>query len=316
MNQSAFFACFVAYAWMSACSNDNSQESTILAAPVQQKISSCSFQDRQFPANLLVLAGGSYSGRRTSRQIDDSGHEATVMDVVVNVPDTPVALMLGSHEPTIWNISRTPETRITAIVLSGYYTQVLTGVSPDVPVLNSTFHNKGPCDLFYLADDGMENLQSLAQQLFGRPLTQKYFATEGQLVIGQPVSSGMNLVADPSAAIESFYTPGAPPAATAGIREALERGVLRRATMGDALEWERAFRRHLQLEAGSAPPMPSVHGNKSDMLDNAFIVLKPFVFPSGLYGEAATTFFVPRGVPFPTGKPGHSTVNDYNQLRQ
>lgn len=301
---------------MPACGNGNFQEPERLVAPVPQKVASCGSEDRPFPENLLVLAGGAYSGRKTGRQMDDSGHEATVMEVAVNVPSTPVALMLGNHEPTIWKVSRTPETRIAAIVLSGYYTQALTGVSPDVPVLNSTFHNKGPCGLFYLADDGMEKLESLAQQLFGRPLTQKYFATEGRLTIGRPVGSGTNLVADHTIAIESFYTPGAPPAAAAGIREALERGVLRRATLGDALAWERAFRRHLELEAGSAPPMPVVQGNDADLLDNAFVLLKPFALPSGLYGEAATTFFVPRGVPLPTGKPGHSAINDYNQLRQ
>lgn len=277
---------------------------------------SCGFPDQRFPDNLVVLAGGAYAGQKTGRQIDDSGHEATVMDVVVNVPGTPVALMLGNHEPTIWKVSRTPETRIAAIVLSGYYTQRLTGVSPDVPVLNSTYQNNVPCDLFYLADDGMEKLESLTQQLFARPLTEKYFAKEGRLVIGRPVSTIANLVVDHTIAIESLYWADAPPSGAAGIRDALMQGILRQATLGDTLDWERAFRRHLELQVGSAPPMPVTQGNESDMLENVFVVLKPFALPSGLYGEDASTFFVPKGVPLPTGKPGHAVVNDYNQLRQ
>ena len=283
---------------------------------IQAKPHSCSFADQKFPDNLAVLAGGAYSGRKTGHQIDDSGHEATVMDVVVNVPGIPVALMLGNHEPTIWTVSRTPETRIAAIVLSGYYAQVLTGVSPDIPVLNSTYQNKGPCDVFYLADTGMEKLESVAHQLFARPVMEKFFAKEGRVVIGRPVSIAANLLTDHTIAIESFYTSDAPPAGAVGIREALERGLLRQATLGDALEWEGAFRRHLELEVGSAPPMPVIQGNNTDLLENAFVVLRPFALPSGLYGGAASTFFVPRGVPLPTGKPGHSAINDFNQLRQ
>lgn len=287
-----------------------------MVTPIEQKLVSCGFEDRTFPANMVVMAGGAYSGRKGGRQIDYSGHEATLMEVVVNVPGTPVALMLGNHEPTIWKVLRTPETRISAVMLSGYYTQVLTGVSLDIPVLNGFFQNKGPCDLYYLADDGIKNLEAMAQQVFSRPVMEKYFAAEGYLVIGQPVSASTNLVTDHLISIESFYSFGAPPAAAAGIHEALSKGVLRQATLDDAIAWDRAFRRHLELEAGSAPPMPVIQGNDAGLLENAFVVLKPFTLPSGLYGEAASTFFVPRGVPFPTGKLGHSAVNDYNQLRK
>ncbi|MBK7956178.1 MAG: hypothetical protein IPK02_20760 [Candidatus Accumulibacter sp.] len=118
--------------------NERSLEQRTNMTSIQQTPASCSFVNIQFPENLVVIAGGAYSGRKTGRQIDESGHEATVMDVVVNVPDKPVALLLGSHEPTIWKIVHTPQTRIAAIVLSGYYTQVLNGISSEIPLLNST----------------------------------------------------------------------------------------------------------------------------------------------------------------------------------
>ncbi len=284
---------------------------------IQQTPASCSFVNIQFPENLVVIAGGAYSGRKTGRQIDESGHEATVMDVVVNVPDKPVALLLGSHEPTIWKIVHTPQTRIAAIVLSGYYTQVLNGISSEIPLLNSTYVNQGPCGHFYLADDGMNKLEPLAQRLFQRSLQNKFFAVEGRLMIGRPVGSEVSLLTDNSTPMESFFTKLAPPAGVVGIREALEQGVLRQATLGDAVAFARAFQRHRELEFGAEPiPIAATDGKESDLLENAYVVLNPFVLPSGLYGSAAATFFVPLGVPRPTGKPGHAQINAYDQLRQ
>lgn len=284
---------------------------------IQQPSALCSFANLQFPKNLIVIAGGAYSGKKAGRQIDESGHEATVMDVVVNVPDKPVALMLGSHEPTIWNIVRTPETRIAAVVLSGYYAQVLHGVSSDIPMLNSTYVNKGPCGHFYLAEHGMSELEPLAQELFQRPLQNKYFAVDGRLVIGRPVDSEGSLLANNTIPKQSIFSKSAPSAGLVGIREAQEKGVLQQATLGDALAFARAFQRHRELEFGAEPIAIAAPGGKeSDLLDNAYVVLKPFVLPSGLYGGAAATFFVPLGVPRPSGKPGHSQINDFNQLRQ
>jgi hypothetical protein len=43
-------------------------------------------------------------------------------------------------------------------------------------------------------------------------------------------------------------------------------------------------------------------------------VLKPMQFPAGLYGAHSATFFVPKGVPLPTGNAGHSAVLDFNTM--
>ncbi|WP_457335838.1 hypothetical protein [Rhizobacter sp. P5_C2] len=45
----------------------------------------------------------------------------------------------------------------------------------------------------------------------------------------------------------------------------------------------------------------------------AYVVLKPMMFPAGLYGGNSATFVVPVGTPVPTGNPGHSTVHDLNK---
>jgi len=40
--------------------------------------------------------------------------------VAVNQRGTPVVLMLGAYEPTVWNIGWTQGTQIVAVMASGY----------------------------------------------------------------------------------------------------------------------------------------------------------------------------------------------------
>ena len=45
----------------------------------------------------------------------------------------------------------------------------------------------------------------------------------------------------------------------------------------------------------------------------AYVVLDTFTYPVGLYGRHAVTFFIPKGVPRPSGNPGHSVIYDFNR---
>ncbi|MEJ2677035.1 MAG: hypothetical protein P8011_17955 [Acidihalobacter sp.] len=64
----------------------------------------CKFEGLTVPGNTVVYAAGGYRGRDTGFQIDQSGHAARQFDVAVNSPNRPVALILASYEPTIWNM--------------------------------------------------------------------------------------------------------------------------------------------------------------------------------------------------------------------
>ena len=46
----------------------------------------------------------------------------------------------------------------------------------------------------------------------------------------------------------------------------------------------------------------------------AYVVLKAYALPAGLYGANSATFFVPKGVPRPSGNLGHSTLYDFNTM--
>lgn len=275
----------------------------------------CALAGLQLPENVAVFAAGAYSGRKLAFQIDQSGHEGTQIDVAVNSSARPVVLMLGAYEPTIWNIGWSPGTRILAVLVSGYHRQAVAGLQAQVPQLNSSYDNRGPCGYFYIGSDNLAALNPMARRVFGRPVDMVFPAENGRVVVGDALRAGTRLLTSPEVAPASFRDPGAPLAGPAGLEDAVRRGVLRRATAADADAWADAVMRSspprdLPPVAGQGvprPPRPSLH--------NAYVVLKPFTLPAGLFGAHAATLLVPVGVPRPEGNAGHSTIYDFNTLQ-
>ncbi|WPP01657.1 hypothetical protein SFA35_10050 [Pseudomonas sp. HR96] len=281
----------------------------VSAAPI------CGFENFTAPADLVVYAAGGYSGREVGFQIDQSGNQATQFDIAVNSPDKPVALILGAYDPTVWNIGWTPGTRIVAVYVSGYNRQVLAGLDSTVPVLNSSYENKGPCGYSYVSRDSTVGLNPLSRRLFGQPVSMVYPGDKsGKILIGSPLGPNPRLVTSSAVTPDSLRDKQGPLAGQAGIDEAVRNGSLRAATRDDVQAWVDAraaatpAERDVPPVAGGAAarPLPSVSG--------AYVVLKAFTFPAGLYGGHAVTFYVPRGVPLPTGQRGHSAVYDFNSL--
>ena len=266
------------------------------------------------PEDYSLLGAGGYSGRSLDRQIDQSGHEATQIDVVVNSGAKPVVLMLGAYEPTIWNISWTRNSYIAAIVLSGYHHQVAAGVPKDVPVMTATYDNKNPCGYFYSSSEGNEKINPLARRLFGRPVALFYPVKDGRVTIGDPVADMTGLLTARDNPPEQHFDQTAPLAGMAGLEDGLKRGLLRRATQQDADEWFAADA--AATPARDEPPVAGGKEPKSPRISphEAYVVLGPFRYPAGLYGGNSATFFVPKGVPAPSGNPGHSAVYDFNAL--
>jgi uncharacterized membrane protein len=275
----------------------------------------CEFVGATFPADMVVYAAGAYAGKETNFQIDQSGHQATRMDVTVNQPDKPVALILGAYEPTIWNVSWTADTRIVAVYISGYHRQAITGIDKSVPVLNSSYDNKGACGYLYMTEDNYGKINPLSRQLFGRGADTIYPAKNGKVAVGNDLLAATPLLTSSDLpAVEAFYDQNAPLAGTAGLEEAVSKGILRPATQQDAQDWadaEAARTPHKNL-----PPVAGQTGNRSKPphVYRGYVVLKQFVYPAGLYGANAATFFIARGVPKPQGNPGHSAVYDFNRM--
>jgi hypothetical protein len=275
----------------------------------------CKFDELQVPKDAIVYAAGGYAGRDTGFQIDQSGHSATQFDIAVNSPSKPVILMLGAYEPTIWNLGWSDGTRILAVLASGYHRQVVAGLNSDVPLLISSYDNRGPCGYFYVGEKGNSWLNPKSRALFGKPVELIFLGDKsGKMVIGEPLAKGSNLVTSSSNRPESYQDPDAPLAGQAGIDEALSKGLIRRATVADANRWVEALvantpEQDIPPIAGLGLPKP-----RKPSVYNGFVVLKKFTYPAGLYGARSVTFFIGKGVPKPDGNPGHSVVYDFNTL--
>ncbi len=260
-----------------------------------------------------VFAAGAYGGRDLGFQIDQSGSEAGRIDVAVNQPGgVPVILMLGSYDPTIWHVGWSRGTRIAAVLVGGYHRQVVTGLPKDVPVLVSTYDNKGPCGYFYVSAERARTLNPIARRAFGRPVDMVYLAQQGRVVVGDALGSAAGLITDAGGqSDESFRIADARLAGEAGLAYAVSQGWLREASQADASAWLAARN---AKPAADVPPIAGGRPAGNISLHNGYVVLKAFTLPEGLYGAHSGTFFVPKGVPRPRGGLGHSTLYDFNTL--
>lgn len=200
----------------------------------------CGFAELKLPEQFSVFAAGAYSGRQIAFQIDQSGHEGTQIDVAVNSPGKPVVLMLGAYEPTIWNIGWSQQTRIAAVLVGGYHRQAVAGLKPGTPLLNSSYDNKGPCGYFYVTADNLAPLNPLSKRVFGRAVDMVFPATNGKVVVGEPLPAGVALVTSGATTPDSFHDKAAPMAGPAGLADAVRKGLLRKATAADAEAWSEA----------------------------------------------------------------------------
>lgn len=287
------------------------------ASDTQYNNNPCKFPNLNLPENVMVYAAGAYAGKKIDFQIDQSGNQAGQIDVAVNSPDKPVVLMLGAYDPTLWNIGWTKGTNILAVFASGYHRQVISGLSKQTPRLVSTYDNKGACGYFYIKEDSSNALNPRSRALFNRPVNMVYIAKNGSVIVGSDLSNDTGLVTSGDQAPSSYNDKSAALAGVPGLENAAKLGILRAATREDAFKWAEAERKELLLKDKNQDIPPVAGGSKLKIPDffHGYVVLKPFSFPEGLYGANSGTFFVPKGIPRPTGNPGHSIVYDYNSMQ-
>ncbi|WP_175541811.1 DUF2339 domain-containing protein [Polaromonas sp. YR568] len=281
------------------------------AAPV--KVSdACTVFTGQLPPDYVLYAGGAYSGSKLGFQIDQSGHEATRFDVLVNQPGKKVVLALGAYEPSVWNIRWSPGTVVAGVLVSGYHSQAVAGLGSEVPVLNASYDNRSVCGYFYLDRDDVAKSDAMVRKLFGRSAQTYFVASGGQVAFGNQAAS---YIQGSGPTVDSFRDKNVPLAGQPGIEQLIREGKLRIATQQDVTAWRDAVNRAQNLPqlnvVGAGPQRTS--GNIS--AGNAYVVIKPMRFPAGLYGAHSVTFLVAAGVPRPEGNPGHSGVYDMNQPR-
>jgi hypothetical protein len=271
---------------------------------------SCGFINLHLPKRIKIFALQG-SGIKQNFQIDQSGEMATQADVAVNEPSTPVVLILGNHAPTIWNIGWTRGTHVIAVIAGGYGQQILNGLSPDVAVRSISGTGKDACSSFLSPLDRENGVNPVSRQVFGQPVDMLYPVKDGKVVAGEPLPAHASLVTDDSARQPaSFQIPKSDWAGPPALAEAAQAGYLRPAADADADAWLAA--EHPSSDDDDLPPNANGSPKRRLFVMNGYVVLKAYTLPKGLYGTHAATFFVPKGIPRPSGDPGHSTIYDFN----
>lgn len=286
--------------------------------------SKCDFLGKNLPKDTIVVAAGSYSGRLVPFQIDQSGHQATQFDIGVHA-DKPVALLLSAYAPTIWSLGWTQNTRIVAVFATGYHRQAVAGLPPGVPLIVTDHAAKDGCVHQYLSRSNLAWVNPASRTIFGKEATRVYPDHKNGLIeITESTRAKLLYVSSPVKTPEMFRDVSAPPAGKAGIEEAIRKGILRKATAADFEQVKVAYvKLATKRSSTNRPDVPPVAGSPANALPsvpmpqymshNAYVVLKPFVFPAGLHGADSVTVIVPKGVAAPTGNPGHSQVFDLNK---
>ncbi|MES2535982.1 MAG: DUF2339 domain-containing protein [Pseudomonadota bacterium] len=278
------------------------QAAVTLPAQTINVLDACSAFTSKLPDQYVLLAGGAYRGKNLNFPIDQSGKAATRFDVYVNEPGKNVVLALGAYEPSVWNIHLASGTNIAGLFLSGYYQQVVAGVSPATPILLSTYVSSSPCGYFYLSQENAGKADMLMKKIFGRSAQIYFIANDGRIDFGQPAPP-QAFSQSGGVTVDSYRDRNAPLAGKDGLDQLMKEGKLRIATQADLDAVTRAKNREINV-AGAA-----VERRSSGPFGlQAYVILAPMRFPVGLHGAHSVTFLLAPGVPTPEGNPGHSRV--------
>lgn len=99
------------------------------------------------------------------------------------------------------------------------------------------------------------------------------------------------------------------------LDRAIQAGAIRKATAQDVQAFRDAYIEKKYLKKGLLTPEneDALSVTRVDV-SRAYVVLTTFTFPSGLVNEYKAVFFVPTGVPKPSGDYGHSAIYDFATL--
>jgi len=276
----------------------------------------CDFSNVEFSLNLIVYAGGAYSGNKINIQIDQSGHQTTKFNVAVNSPNAPVALILGAYEPSVWDIKWTEKTKISAVYATGHHRQVVTGLPNNVPVITSSSRQIPKClGNISVPNKKLKRLNSLSKRLFDKKVYLVTSGSKGKLRFGETFTTKTKFFTNSENTIERYIDPSLPLAGEKGLDKLVSKGSLRKATKQDSNKWAKLKLNQLKegLPPDSEGELESRYKRKFSA--TGYVILKAMRIPAGLFGAHRTNFFLESGVPFPEGDLGHSNLYDFNTMK-
>lgn len=245
-------------------------------------------------------------------QIDAQEDEAVLMNVEINKPGKRIALLLvGYNKPIIWDISRSKDTTIAAILVSGSHRSAVSGIDAKTPVIVTSAQNPKTCTDFYLnADpDFRDRTDEKSKLLFGRKPDKFFQGSEKTTVLGLEVGDKSKLIRNTENSPLHHRAPNTPATGEAGLREAMSKGLIRSMTKSDIAAWEtEANKFHL-----TGTNLKADQSRRPD-INRGYVVLQPFTIPANLAGAHSIDFILPKEIEVPIGPPTHSTIFDYRTM--
>ena len=264
----------------------------------------------QLPEDLYVYAAGAYKGKDLPfSSTEGSKHTMTEMFINVHEPTKPVALILGAYDPVIWQIRWSKETRLAAVYISGSEPQYLSGLPPDIPVIIS---DSGSCGRDYVSEMTLDWINPMSVRLFGKKADGVYVTgRDGFINIGRQ-SSNIEYFNEYAKTSDSYRPEGVPLPGRAGIRAAIEQGIIRRANGDDYETLAAILNQDRNIPPVHGVDLPKHPALKYFRLNNAYVIMKPFTIPD--MGEIVDAHFILlKGVPYPQGSSRHIIIFDLNR---
>lgn len=276
----------------------------------------CDFSGIKFSPNLIVYAGGAHSGSPTIYQIDQSG-VSTEFDVAINSPDSPVALILSAHEPSMWNIKWTENTKIEAVFATGSNKQIILGLANNVPVITTKYNDATPCSSVYIDPKSFDNVNSLSLSLFQRKVSLVTLAKRGDLGFGEAFSHKVPFFTNVESTIYEYIDPLFSYSGKYGLNNLISKGYLRTYNGKDIDKW---IKLKLNQRMENLPPESGIEDSSKykpyiNFDKKGYVILKKIRIPAGLFARDSVTFFLDENVPYPEGKLDHNTLYDFNTLK-
>ena len=276
----------------------------------------CSFSDIELPNNAEVYAVGVYSGENIIYQIDETSFsQPTGVDIYINEPDKPAILLLVGNHVNVWQIKRTPKTKIIAVYAGNYNKTWVLGLGEHIPIITATKVGKeceGIDHQYDYGDSYMKKFDSIAAKFLNRPISQK-IAKHGSPTVVTSLYVGKQLpdseyTQDKVTPIESLRVLDTPLAGKAGLDDAVRKGLIREVAQEELTQWYRE---------GAFPELywRNIYLDRKELItirEPVYFILQPFQIPVGLFGADAAYFILPKGVPMPTGYLGHSKLINFD----
>lgn len=253
------------------------------------------------PANTQIYVVSLYSGLTNSDiQLGESGHTTKEVEVVVSKQGTPVILALMAYDPVVWKISKTKEANIVAVIVGGYHTQAVVGISPETPVKYFVYETKGMCKYFYAYKPGKELDQAIQRinQITGSDnITILTEPTIGRYYVGAIPTENDEIIGIKDVVKKKEGLPSG----QKGLDLLVQQGKLRQATKEDIEKWvDKASARYLKYGNG----LRVEHYMEPSQ---TYVVIADFDLPNGLAGAHSRFFIIPEDQAMPGGPKGHNT---------